>query len=139
MDLQEAAPTSALADSQCSNRIHYDFLFIHRLPLVQKSVTITHSVLEATKGAEAVVIATEWPEFKKVDWAAVYAQMSKPAFVFDGRLIIDAAELRKIGFRVSFCYRRISVCSTDSLRHSRYSRSVAASLLTFSKYVVLVY
>lgn len=83
----------------------HDGLFVHtssRPTLVQKSVTITHSVLEATKGAEAVVIATEWPEFKKVDWAAVYAQMSKPAFIFDGRLIVDATELRKIGFRVSY-------------------------------------
>lgn len=67
---------------------------------VQKSVTITHSVLHATKGAEAVVIATEWPEFKKVDWTAVYDQMNKPAFIFDGRLLVNAGELRKIGFRV---------------------------------------
>lgn len=81
LDLQEASPTVPLAD-------------------IQKGVTITHSVLEATKGAEAVVIATEWPEFKKVDWSAVYAQMSKPAFVFDGRLIVDSQALRKIGFRV---------------------------------------
>lgn len=36
-----------------------------------------------------------------MDWAAVYAQMNKPAFVFDGRLLVDAEELRKIGFRVS--------------------------------------
>jgi len=81
LDLQEAVPSAPLAD-------------------IQKSVTITHSVLDATKGAEAVVVATEWPEFKNVDWAAVYNQMNKPAFIFDGRLLLDARELREIGFRV---------------------------------------
>jgi UDPglucose 6-dehydrogenase len=57
-------------------------------------------VLEATRDAEAVVIATGWKEFKTIDWKAVYAQMSKPAFLFDGRLLVDADELCRIGFRV---------------------------------------
>ena len=76
------------------------------LQLVKKQVTICKSAIEACKDAEAVVIATEWKEFKEIDWEAVYASMNKPAFVFDGRLIIDAEKLRKIGFKVrssSFC------------------------------------
>ena len=47
------------------------------------------------------MIATEWKEFKEIDWQIVYDNMTKPAFVFDGRLILDAEKLRKIGFRVS--------------------------------------
>ena len=47
------------------------------------------------------MIATEWKEFKEIDWQTVYDNMTKPAFVFDGRLILDAEKLRKIGFRVS--------------------------------------
>lgn len=46
------------------------------------------------------MIATEWKEFKEIDWAEVYKHMKKPAFVFDGRLIVDAAALTKIGFKV---------------------------------------
>jgi len=69
-------------------------------PLVKKQVTISTSALEACKGAEAVVIATEWKEFREIDWALVYEGMNKPAFVFDGRLIVDAEKLRKIGFKV---------------------------------------
>lgn len=57
--------------------------------------------MEACKNAEAVVIATEWKEFKDIDWEAVYAGMNKPAFVFDGRLLVDADKLRKIGFTVN--------------------------------------
>lgn len=56
--------------------------------------------MEACKNAEAVVIATEWKEFLEIDWAEVYKGMNKPAFVFDGRLLVDAQKLREIGFKV---------------------------------------
>ena len=46
------------------------------------------------------MIATEWKEFREIPWEKVYVNMSKPAFVFDGRLLVDADELRKIGFKV---------------------------------------
>ncbi|CED82753.1 udp-glucose dehydrogenase [Phaffia rhodozyma] len=66
----------------------------------KKKVTISKSALDACEGAAAIVIATEWDEFKTLDWSSVYEKMSKPAFVFDGRLILDAPALRKIGFSV---------------------------------------
>lgn len=47
----------------------------------KKKITVSASALEACEGAAAVVIATEWDEFKSLDWTAVYAKMSKPAFV----------------------------------------------------------
>jgi len=68
---------------------------------LQNSVDIKTSALEACKGAEAVIIATEWKEFKEIDWQTVYDGMNKPAFVFDGRLLVDADKLRKIGFKVT--------------------------------------
>ncbi|EIW53577.1 UDP-glucose dehydrogenase [Trametes versicolor FP-101664 SS1] len=70
------------------------------LETIKKQVTISHSALDACKQKEAVVIATEWKEFKEIDWTTVYSQMSKPAFVFDGRMILDAEALRNIGFTV---------------------------------------
>lgn len=69
-------------------------------PAVKKQVTIVHSAVEACKNKEAVVIATEWNEFREIDWQAVYTNMNKPAFVFDGRLLVDADKLRQIGFKV---------------------------------------
>ncbi|KAJ6623572.1 UDP-glucose/GDP-mannose dehydrogenase [Mycena sp. CBHHK59/15] len=68
---------------------------------IKKQVKICGSALEACRDAEAVVIATEWKEFREIDWEAVYAHMKKPAFVFDGRLLVDAAALTKIGFKVT--------------------------------------
>ncbi|KAI0795574.1 UDP-glucose dehydrogenase [Abortiporus biennis] len=70
------------------------------LETIKKYVTIVHNVIEACKDKEAVVIATEWKEFLEIDWQTVYDHMTKPAFVFDGRLLIDADKLRKIGFKV---------------------------------------
>ena len=67
---------------------------------VKKQVTICGSALEACKNAEAVVIATEWKEFTQIAWEEVYSVMNKPAFVFDGRLLVDAEKLTKIGFKV---------------------------------------
>lgn len=57
--------------------------------------------MEACRKAEAIVIATEWKEFKVIDWKQIYDSMNKPAFVFDGRLIVDNEALTKIGFKVS--------------------------------------
>jgi UDPglucose 6-dehydrogenase len=67
---------------------------------VQSLVSVHTNAYSACKGADAVVIATEWNEFKELDWSRVYEGMHKPAFVFDGRLMLDADKLKKIGFRV---------------------------------------
>lgn len=68
--------------------------------VAQKQITIAESAMEACIGAEGIVIATEWDEFKDLDWEKIYASMHKPAFVFDGRLILDQKKLEKIGFKV---------------------------------------
>ncbi|KAI8643771.1 UDP-glucose/GDP-mannose dehydrogenase family, NAD binding domain-containing protein [Parasitella parasitica] len=69
---------------------------------VEKSITICSSAYEAAEAADAVVIVTEWDEFKSdaLDYQRIYDNMHKPAFLFDGRLLLDAAELRKIGFKI---------------------------------------
>ena len=56
---------------------------------------------KACEGAHAVVVCTEWKCFAELDWKRIYDGMAKPAFVFDGRNILDADALRKIGFEVS--------------------------------------
>ena len=53
---------------------------------------------EACKDAHAVAILTEWDEFKNYDWQKIYDSMLKPAFVFDGRNLLDATKMKEIGF-----------------------------------------
>jgi len=64
-------------------------------------LTIATSAYKAAQGAHALAVATEWDEFKALDYARIYESMSKPAFIFDGRNILDLQKLRKIGFRAS--------------------------------------
>ena len=52
----------------------------------------------ALKEAHAVAVLTEWDEFKIYDWQRIYDDMQKPAFVFDGRNILDKQKLEAIGF-----------------------------------------
>lgn len=58
------------------------------------------SPLDACKGAHAIAIMTEWDEFKTYDYKAIHDAMEKPAFIFDGRNLLDHEALRKIGFEV---------------------------------------
>ena len=64
-------------------------------------LTVAKDAYEACAGAHAVAIVTEWDEFKNLDYVKIFAAMPKPAFLFDGRNIVDLAALRKIGFRAS--------------------------------------
>lgn len=66
----------------------------------EKLVTIAKDPYEAAYGAHAMVICTEWDEFTQLDYQRVYDLMEKPAFIFDGRLILDHQKLLEIGFQV---------------------------------------
>ena len=55
---------------------------------------------KALKGVHAIAILTEWDEFKEYDWQLIYDSMLKPAFIFDGRNILDNKSLQEIGFKV---------------------------------------
>ena len=56
-----------------------------------------NSALEATDGAEALIIATEWSEFANVDLEVVKGKMTTP-IVFDGRNLFDPETMAKLGF-----------------------------------------
>lgn len=54
----------------------------------------------AAKGADAVVVMTDWREYAALDWAKIYKSMRKPALVFDTRNFLAVDNLRRIGFKV---------------------------------------
>lgn len=64
----------------------------------RRLVTIINDPYEALQGAHAVAVLTEWDEFKGYDWARIKEGMKKPAFVFDGRKLLDRAQLTALGF-----------------------------------------
>lgn len=82
------------------DQIYYDLDYLEtRSSALNKSdLQVVNSPYEACKDAHAIAILTEWDEFKTYDWQKIYASMQKPAFVFDGRNLLNKKELEQIGF-----------------------------------------
>ncbi|KAI8586037.1 UDP-glucose/GDP-mannose dehydrogenase family, NAD binding domain-containing protein [Geranomyces variabilis] len=69
-----------------------------RVELQCGSVDVCSTAYEASKDAHALVILTDWPEYRNLDYSKIYRGMSKPAFLFDGRLMVNVRQIREIGF-----------------------------------------
>lgn len=63
-------------------------------------VTLEPDPYAAAEGADAILLMTEWPCYRDLDWARIHDAMRKPALVFDTRNLLDHAALRRQGFRV---------------------------------------
>jgi len=59
---------------------------------------VVNDPYEAVDDSHAIAILTEWDEFKTYDWEKVYKIVKKPAFLFDGRKILNSEKLTKLGF-----------------------------------------
>ena len=55
---------------------------------------------EAAAGCHALAVMTEWDLYRNLDYERIYREMAKPAFIFDGRNILDHRECFRIGFNV---------------------------------------
>ena len=73
-------------------------------------VEIFDGALDAVAGAQAVLLCTEWNEFREMDWRDVYGAMNAPKVIIDGRNTLSADELKEIGFE----YRGIGRGRTSS-------------------------
>jgi UDPglucose 6-dehydrogenase len=76
-----------------------EYLGTHSSEEIRERVKVVTSAMEAGKEAHAIAVLTEWDEFKKLDWQLMYDSMLKPAFLFDGRRILDKRSKEKIGFQ----------------------------------------
>lgn len=64
---------------------------------VLKDVTYVEDMNEVATGCDALVIATEWPQFKKLDLERARKGMTHP-IMFDGRNLFDPREMERLGF-----------------------------------------
>ena len=63
-----------------------------------KKLKVVQDPYDACNKSHAIAIVTEWDEFVVLDWVKIYENMLKPAFIFDGRNILNKIEMEKIGF-----------------------------------------
>nr|KAG5687578.1 hypothetical protein BaRGS_009975 [Batillaria attramentaria] len=75
---------------------------------VSELVNICSDAYSAAAGSHALAVCTEWDEFSTLDYQKIYNKMLKPAFIFDGRLILDHGALMDIGFHVEAVGKRLT-------------------------------
>lgn len=75
----------------------YDPQAMEKAKALLKDVTYVSDMNEVAVGCDALVVATEWPEFKKLDLERARRELTHP-ILFDGRNLFDPAEMEKLGF-----------------------------------------
>ena len=67
---------------------------------VAGKVSFNKDTYKAVGGCDAIAVMTEWDQYAELDFERIYGSMTKPAFIFDGRNILDHRGLYEIGFNV---------------------------------------
>ncbi|MEO2147819.1 MAG: nucleotide sugar dehydrogenase, partial [Flavobacteriaceae bacterium] len=81
------------------SQIYFDLNYINSNDINNRqSVSVYNTPLDCIDNTNIIAILTEWDEFKYYDWKKIYNKMSKPAYVFDGRNILEKDKLESIGF-----------------------------------------
>ena len=99
-DMREAPATVVIERllARGADVVAYDPEAVHEARRVlSDKVTFAHRPMEAAKGADALILVTEWNEFRSPDFATLKASMKQPVLV-DGRNIWNPADMRAVGF-----------------------------------------
>ena len=91
--LEERADV-VITDPQAIENARYD------LGELANRVTFELDPYVAAHNAHAIAILTEWSQYKELDYERIYKSMVKPAFIFDGRNLLDHKKLYETGFNV---------------------------------------
>jgi len=75
----------------------YDPASMDKARALLPQVEFGKSAYDVAASSEALVIATEWPEFRELDWARIRDAMSRP-LVLDGRNLLSPAQMKSLGF-----------------------------------------
>ncbi|UCD19460.1 MAG: UDP-glucose/GDP-mannose dehydrogenase family protein, partial [candidate division WOR-3 bacterium] len=75
----------------------YDPVAIERAKKVMKGIDYCRDPYETADGVDAIILVTEWDEFKKMDLERVRRAMRKPVFI-DGRNLFEPEKMKDLGF-----------------------------------------
>jgi len=67
---------------------------------IDGTISYIEDPYKASNGCDAIAVVTEWEMYKSLDFGKIYQSMIKPAFIFDGRNILEHKRLFDIGFNV---------------------------------------
>ena len=86
-----------LSESGCKRRVYDPIAMEECRRRVGDAVTYCRDMYDAVEGSEALLLLTEWKQFRLPDWQKVKDQMKRPLLI-DGRNILDAQEMKELGF-----------------------------------------
>ena len=66
-----------------------------KLFIEEKNWSFYKNYIDAITNSDAVLILTEWEEYKNIDWESMFKKMRKPAWIFDTRSILDKGKIKK--------------------------------------------
>jgi UDPglucose 6-dehydrogenase len=99
-DMREAPSVDiilALVEAKVKVRVHDPIAMARAKSILGNTVEYCESNYDALKGADALLVVTEWNEFRKPDFLRMKALMKKPV-IFDGRNIYDPRTMKEYGF-----------------------------------------
>ena len=98
-DMREASSLvlSARLQGEGAEVVAYDPVAIERASEMLTTVEMADSAMAALENADAVILVTEWKEFRDLDWAAAAEKMARPLMV-DGRNYLDPDAIAAAGF-----------------------------------------
>ena len=97
-DMREASSLvlSARLQADGASVVAFDPVAEEEARRLLANVEFAEGELDAVDGADAVVLVTEWPQFRELDWAQVAARM-RGTTVIDGRNALDPETVRAAG------------------------------------------
>ncbi len=94
-----ALAVAALLRAEGAELVGYDPGVRAAVPGMTDDVEVTDDPVKVASGAAAIVVLTEWPEFRVLDWGRL-AEVVEHRVVIDTRNLLDADVLRRVGFEV---------------------------------------
>ena len=100
--MDEQAKISVYDPKVSAKQMQFDLNYLNTRSEAENNTYLStqDNPYDAVKDAHAIAVLTEWDEFKTYDWQRIYNSMNKPAFIFDGRNLLDKQALETIGFKV---------------------------------------
>ena len=98
-DMRDASSLvlSARLRGEGAEVVAYDPVAMDNARTLLPGVEMRETAQEALDGSDAVVLVTEWSEFREIDWSVAAERMRQPLLI-DGRNFLDAGTLRSAGF-----------------------------------------
>ncbi len=101
--MNEEAEITVYDPKVSEERIYADLDYLNtRSPEANRRLLkVVDDPYQACLEAHALAILTEWDEFRDYEWNKIYKTVVKPAFIFDGRKILEGEKMNSLGFLYS--------------------------------------